>query len=367
MTEHINWIGMDDDAAKVIVARVVGYEQTAREKFTVSLDDRGLRELVRRLKGLDGEVRCVYEAGGNGYELYRYLRKHNIACDVAAPSLTPKRPGDRVKTNSRDAERLAILHRGGELTSICVPDEARECLRDLIRAREDAQHDLMQQRNRLTKLLQRHGLRHGEGRRWTRAYWQWLRSLRVENEYLQLVIDESITAIDVAAESLQRLHTAVLAAARHQTYAPMTRRLTSLRGIGELTAITIQAELGDLRRFHYATQLMAAVGVVPSEFSTGPHERRAGITKTGNAHLRYLLVEAAWHARRRPSARGAILKRRADQPAEVVAIARRCEQRLHHKYTRMVSRGKPSSKAAVAVAREMLGFIWDLGQLPLRQ
>lgn len=364
MREFINWIGFDEDANKIVVARVVGYEQKARETFTVEFNDRGIRQLIRRLKQCEGEVRCVYEAGGSGYELYRTLSRHGLSCDVAAPSLTPRKPGDRVKTNKRDAEKLAILHRGGELTMICVPDQARESLRDLVRAREDAQQDLLRQRNRLTKLLFRRGLRHGEGRRWTRSYWSWLRALRMDDAHLQMVIDESIVAIEHAAERLRRVDGAVQQAAFEQPNVAMVRRLMTFRGVGVLTAISIIAELGDLRRFTQAKKLMAAVGVTPSEFSTGEHQRRFGITKTGNAHLRYLLVEAAWQARHRPQARGAIAKRRADQPPEVVEIARRCEQRLHHKYVRMTGRGKPSSKAAVAVAREMLGFIWSVAQLP---
>jgi transposase len=365
MREFINWIGFDEDANKIVVAHLVGYEERPREVFTVKFEDGGLRKLVRRLKQLEGEVRCVYEAGGSGYALYRHLRRHGMACEVAAPSLTPKKPGERVKTNRRDAIKLAGLYRGGSLTMISVPDEARESLRDLVRAREDAQQDLLRQRNRLTKMLYRRGLRHGEGRRWTRAYWRWLRGLQVENMHLQTVMDEAILAIEHAAERLQRIDGAVHAAAAEPAYASAVHRLMAFRGIGVLTAISLIAELGDLRRFRKASQLMSAVGVTPSEFSTGDKERRFGITKAGNAHLRYLLVEAAWQARHRPSARGAILKRRLDQPPEVVEIARRCEQRLHRKYIRLIARGKPSSKAAVAVAREMLGFIWAMGQLPL--
>ena len=365
MREFINWIGFDEDATKVIAARVVGDEQNVRETFTVEFSDRGLRQLVRRLKQFEGEVRCVYEAGGSGYELYRYLRRHGVECEVAAPSLTPRKPGDRVKTNRRDAAKLALLLRSGGLTMISVPDEKRESLRDLVRTREDAQQDLLRQRNRLTKLLYRRGLRHGEGRRWTQGYWRWLRALRVDDAHLQTVIDDAILSIEYAAERLRRVHRLVLAAAEEPAYAPTIARLMVFRGIGVLTAISIIAELGDLRRFTQASKLMAAVGVVPSEFSTGTHQRRLGITKTGNAHLRYLLIEAAWQARHRPSARGAIAKRRAGQPADIVEIARRCEQRLHRKYVRMISRGKPSSKAAVAVARELLGFIWAVGQVPL--
>jgi transposase len=366
MRDSINWIGFDEDATKIVVARLVGYEQKTREGFTVEFNERGLRQLVRRLKQLEGgEVRCVYEAGGSGYELYRYLRRHGIGCEVAAPSLTPRKPGDRVKTNRRDAEKLAVLYRGAELTMISVPDEARESLRDLVRAREDAQQDLLRQRNRLTKMLYRRALRHGEGRRWTQSYWRWLRGLRVEDAHLQTVLDDAILSIEHAAERLRRVHLAVMTAAQEPAYAPTVRRLMVFRGVAVLTAISIIAELGDLRRFTEAKKLMAAVGVTPSEFSTGPHERRFGITKTGNAHLRYLIVEAAWHAQHRPSARGVIVKRRADQPGEVVEIARRCEQRLHRKYMSMTTRGKPSSKAAVAVARELLGFIWAVAQIPL--
>jgi len=364
MREFINWVGFDEDAKKIVVAVLVGYEERVRETFTVELNDKGLRQLVRRLKQLPGETRCVYEAGGSGYEIYRYLRRHEIACEIAAPSLTPHKPGMRVKTNRIDAAKLADHYRGGQLTMIHVPDEARESLRDLVRAREDAQQDLLRQKNRLTKLLYRRGVRHGDGRRWTQAYWRWLRAVRVGNDHLQAVLDEAITTIEQTADRLKRLHRLVLEAAGQPAYAPTVDRLMVFRGVGVLTAITIIAELGDLRRFPAAKKLMAAIGVTPSEFSTGPHQRRFGITKTGNAHLRYLLVEAAWQARHRPSVRGAILKRRANQPREIVAIAERCEQRLHRKYVRMVNRGKPSSKAAVAVARELLGFIWAVAQLP---
>jgi transposase len=363
MRESINWIGFDEDAAKIVVAVVVGFEEDVRETFTVEFNDNGLRELVRRLKRLPGEVRCVYEAGGSGYELYRYLTRRKVSCAVAAPSLTPRKPGDRVKTNRRDAVNLAKRYRGGDLTMIEIPNEDRESLRDLVRAREAAQQDLLRQRNRLTKLLYRRGVRHGDGRRWTQAYWRWLRGLRVPNAHLQAVIDEDIATIEQASERLRRLDQLVHDAAKEPAYAPTVERLMVFRGIGVLTAITIIAELGDLRRFPAAKKLMAAVGVTPTEFSTGTHERRFGITKTGNAHLRYLLVEAAWQARHRPSARGAIVKRRSGQPREIVAIAERCEQRLHRKYARMVNRGKPSSKAVVAVARELLGFIWDVAQV----
>lgn len=366
MREFIKWIGFDEDAKKIVVAVVVGYEESARETFTVEFNDAGLRRLVRRLKALDGEVRCVYEAGGSGYELYRYLRKHEITCEIAAPSLTPRKKGDRVKTNRRDAVNLALLYRGGNLTMICVPDEARESLRDLVRAREDAQQDLLRQKNRLTKMLYRRGVRHGDGLRWTQTYWRWLRALRLDNPHLQFVLDEAILAIEHSAERLRRVDLAVRTAAEEPAYAAAVRRLMVFRGIGMITAISLIAELGDLRRFTAASKLMSAIGVVPSEFSTGSDERRFGITKTGNAHLRYLLVEAAWQARHRPSARGTIVKRRAGQPPQVLEIARKCEQRLHHKYVRMISRGKPSSKAAVAVARELIGFIWAVGQLPTR-
>src|SRR6266571_3784731 len=244
MRDCINWIGFDEDASKIVVAHVVGYEQRARERFTVEFNERGLRQLMRRLKQLEGEVRCVYEAGGSGYELYRYLHGHGMGCEVAAPSLTPRKPGERIKTNGRDAEKLAILYRGGELTMICVPDEARESLRDLVRAREDAQQDLLRQKNHLTKLLYRRGLRHGDGRRWTRAYWQWLRGLRVDDAHLQTVLDESIVAIEDAAERLRRLHAAVMAAAEEPAYAAMVRRLMVFRGVGVLTAVSLIAELG---------------------------------------------------------------------------------------------------------------------------
>ena len=282
---------------------------------------------------------------------------------MAAPSLTPQKPGQRVKTNRRDALKLARYLRAGELTLIVVPDQGRESLRDLIRARSAAQKDLLSIRHQIAKLLLRYGHRYREGRAWTKQFWSWLKKIRLEGEHGQFVLEEMIIAHDERLERVGRYNDAIEKAASKSEYAPYVAALRVLRGIDTLSAMTILAELGDLRRFGSAPQLMAAVGLVPAEYSTGDKTTRLSITKAGNAHIRRIVVEAAWHYERRLTNGPKITRRRRGQAAELLEIARRCDQRLNRKFQRMTSRGKRSTVAAVAVARELMGFIWAIGQL----
>ena len=359
----IHWIGIDDHADKWTIAQFRGQEEKPAKEFELVPNEAGYRKLIAFAKALGGTVRIVYEAGPCGYELHRRLKKAGLQCDVAAPSLTPRKPGQRVKTNRRDAVKLARYLRANELTLIVVPDEQRESLRDLIRARAAAQKDLVSIRHQITKFLLRHGHRYREGRAWTLRFWSWMGKITFEGNYGQIVLDEMIAAHNERRERVARYDGEIAAAAKAPEYAGYVAALSVLRAIDTLSAMTILAELGDLRRFGSAAQLMAAVGLVPAEQSTGDKATRLSITKTGNAHVRHIVVEAAWHYQRPLTNGPTIQRRRQGQPRELLEIAQRCDLRLHRKFYRMTSRGKRSAVAAVAVARELLGFIWAIGQL----
>ena len=361
--EIIHWIGIDDHADKWTIAYVRGFEEKPSREFELIPNEAGYRKLLAFAKGLGGTVRFVYEAGPCGYELYRRLNKAGFRCDVAAPSLTPRKPGQRVKTNRRDALKLARYLRAGELTLIVVPDEDRESLRDLIRARTAAQKDLLSVRHQIAKLLLRYGHRYRDGRAWTKRFWEWLGKIRLEGEHARFVLAELVGAHAERIERVARYTEAIETAASKAEYTPYVAALSVLRGIDTVSAMTILAELGDLRRFATAPELMAAVGLVPAEHSTGDKTVRLAITKAGNAHVRRVAVEAAWHYQRRPSSGRTVTRRRKGQPKELLDIARRCDLRLNRKFQRMTSRGKRSTVAAVAVARELIGFIWAVGQV----
>lgn len=362
MAHLSNWIGIDDHADKLTIALYVGSQKQPAKEWEVAPTESGLRQLVRWLKELKGPVHCVYEAGPCGYELYRSLVSKKIDCVVAAPSLTPRKPGERIKTNRRDARKLAELHRAGMLTLIIVPDRRQESVRDLLRARDDVRKNVLSARHRLSKFLLRQGRRYRDGTNWASGHWQWIRSQVMAERCDQIVLKHYIATLEDRQEELKALDAHILEAAQEPDYAPWVSQLCVLRGIDTLSAMVILTELGDLRRFTSAKQLMAAVGLVPSEYSTGDKTRRFGITKTGNAHVRHVLVQAGWHYQHQPRAGWSVRKRRAGQPPDVVTVARKADERLHRKYRRLTGRGKRSTVAVTAVARELAGFVWALGQ-----
>jgi len=360
--KSMHWIGIDDHADKWTIAHFAGRGEKPSKEFELVPGVAGYRRLLAYLKGLKGEVKVVYEAGPCGYEMYRRLTAAGVDCQVAAPSLTPRKPGERVKTNRRDAAKLGRYLRSGDLTMIAVPDPERESLRDLVRTRARAQADLVSIRNQIGKLLLRYGHRYRNGTAWTTRYWTWLHQIKLPNEYGQVILDDMIVTHEQRQARLGRYDALIEDAAHKPEYAPYVAALGVLRGISTLSAMTILSELGDLRRFHSAPQLMAAIGLVPSEYSTGDHTARFSITKTGNAHVRHVVVEAAWQYQRRVTNGARIRGRRKGQPQKLVDIAHTCDLRLNRKFFRMTSRGKRSTVAAVAVARELVGFIWAIGQ-----
>lgn len=358
----IHWIGIDDHADKWTIAHLKGSEEKPAKEFELMPDEGGYRKLIAYAKQLEGEVRIVYEAGPCGFELYRRLTKAGLQCQVAAPSLTPVKPGDRVKTNRRDAAKLAHYHRSGELTMITVPGEEQESLRDLVRGRAAIKKDILAVQNQITKLLLRYGHRYRDGKAWTGRFWVWLRAIKLKGEWSQSVLTEMIVTLEHRTEQLSRFDQMIADAAKKSEFKTYVNGLRVLRGLDTLSAMTLLSELGDLRRFGSAPQLMAAIGLVPSEYSTGDTTSRFSITKAGNAHVRHIAVEAAWHYQRRITQGRTIMARRKGQPQELVEIAQKCDLRLNRKFHRMTSRGKRSTVAAVAVARELIGFIWAIGQ-----
>jgi transposase len=358
-----HWIGIDDHADKWTIAHFEDGNERATKEFELVPDDKGYRLLLKYLKGLKGKVRIVYEAGPCGYELYRRLTKAGFDCQVAAPALTPRKPGERVKTNRRDAAKLARYLRGNVLTFIAVPDADRESLRDLMRSRESVQKDIGRVRKQIVHLLLRYGHRYRAGQAWTVRFWAWLKTIELQGTHSGFVLAEMTSELEHRIEQLKRYDEQVEIAAQAPEYQPYLNALRTLRGISTISAMTILSELGDLRRFPKARQVMSAVGVVPSEYSTGDKTNRFAITKTGNAHVRRIVVEAAWQYQRRLTLGRTIKARRKGQAQEIVAIAEKCEKRLNTRFHRLTSRNKKSTVAVVAVARELLGFVWAIGQL----
>ena len=318
--------------------------------------------IVAWAQALPGPVVVAYEVGPTGFGLARALTAAGVRCEVVAPSKLERPPGDRVKTDRRDAERLARLLRIGELPGVRVPTEAEEAARDLVRAREDARGDLMRARHRLSKLLLRHGLV-WENSAWTAAHEAWLRAQRFDRLGVQLAFDE---AFDEAFDAVltvharrDRLDAAITEMAATGPFASVVGRLCCLRGVGTLTAFGLAVEVGDWRRFT-GSSIGSYLGLVPTESSSGARRAQGGITKTGNSHARRLLVEAAWHHRKpyRPSRE--LIRRRDGQPPAVRERAEHGNRRLHRRWARLDVRGKRSTISAVAVARELAGWSWSL-------
>jgi transposase len=353
-------VGLDVHARSIRLAAVRADELL--EERTLPYDQEAVEGVLRRWPG----ARCCYEAGPTGFGLYRHLVAHGIDCQVVAPGLVPQRPGDRIKTDPRDARKLARLLAGGLLEPIHVPSRELEAVRDLVRAREDARLDRMRDRHRLSKFCLRHWLR-PPGLSWGVARRKWLSERRFEFAAQQQTFDTHLHALDLVDRRIEALEQAIAEATEQGPWRVLVAGLRGLRGVDTLTALALVAEIGDFERFRSAEEFMAFVGLVPSERSSGEQRRQGSITKVGNAHVRRLLVESAWHARRRPKVGYQLGRRQRGQDALVVERAWRCQQRLHARWLRMAGRGKPSQKIVVACARELAGFVWAIAtEQPLR-
>lgn len=352
-----SWVGLDVHARFVLASVLDAASGELRTQSVPAASE----QMVAWLETLPRPVRVAYEAGPTGYGLARACAHAQIVCTVAAPSKIPRAPGDRVKTDRRDAERLARLLRLGELVAVRVPDPGEEAARDLVRAREDARGDLMRARHRLSKLLLRHGLVY-EGAAWTLAHDAWLRRQRFPSRVLALAFDECYGAVAQARGRRDALDRAIAEVALEAAFADVVSRLVCLRGVSTLTALALSVELGDWQRFR-PLSLGPFLGLTPSEDSTGGRRRLGAITKTGNTHARRLLVEAAWHQRRPLRTSAALERRRQGQPAAVRARAEASARRLHARWHALESRGKRRTVTAVAVARELAGHCWALATM----
>jgi transposase len=351
-----SWVGLDVHARSVVAGVIdVGSGEVRSLRVPPGCD-----QTVAWLQTLPAPVRVVYEAGPTGYRLARACAGAGISCVVAAPSRI--RPAaDRVKTDRRDAERLARLLRLGEITPVRVPTPDEEAARDLVRAREDARGDLMRARHRLSKLLLRHGLVY-DATAWTRTHDAWLRRQRFQSGPLAIVFDECYSRMLDAKNRRDALDKAITELAATPPYADVVSRLVCLRGVSTLTAFALTVELGDWNRFR-PTSLGPFLGLTPSENSSGERRRQGAITKAGNSHVRRLLIEAAWH-HRPPSRRSVTLERRRDgKPLAVQAQAERSGRRLHQRWHALEARGKPRTIIVVAVARELAGHCWALATM----
>jgi transposase len=356
MNEGTTYVALDDSKRKVVVA-ILRPETNEPEQRELPKEPHLIRRLFQRLMR-EGPVRACYEAGVSGYDLYRQITACGAACQVMAPALTPRRPGQRIKTDRRDAVKLVRLFRAGELTPIHVPDEAEEGVRDLLRCREDARRDVLRWRHRLLKFLDRHGRLYVTGKNWSRRHWTWIRGQRFEVPMVQRTFEATLFALEQALARVADLDKDIAALAATEPYRTPVGWLRCFRGIDTLSAMILLAEIVDFQRFPHPRELMAYLGLVPSEYSSGEAQRRGAITKAGNTHARRVLVEAGWHYRHRPTVGGALRQRTTGQPPHIVGHAWRAQQRLHRRYRHLLGRGKRPPVAVVAVARELVGFLW---------
>lgn len=361
MGKHTRFVGLDVHVRTIAIAVADG--NGVRSVGVIPNRPDTLRRAMKRL-GPAASLRVCYEAGPCGYGVYRELTAMGIPCEVIAPTLIPKKAGDRVKTDRRDAEKLARCHRSGDLTPIWIPGPDHEALRDLLRAREAAKKDQLRARHRLQKFLLRHGRLTPEGMTtWTQRHIEWVRVLEFEHPGLRATFQDYMHEVDHALDRISRLEAAIeeVLPSLPPEVAAVVAGLQALRGIGSLSAATIVAEVGPLSRFEHPRKLMGYSGTVSSEHSSGGSTWRGPITKAGNAHLRRAVVEAAWGYRHAPAMSRRLLRRQKGLDGEVKEIAWKAQCRLSARFRKLTGKGKPRQKAVTAVARELLGFIWSIG------
>jgi transposase len=361
MNQFSKYVGLDTHKDTVAVAIADATGGKPRFYGEIANTPAALSKLLQEVSP-NGEVASYcYEAGPCGYGIYRQITDSGHECSVVAPSLIPTKPGDRVKTDRRDAENLARLHRADELTSVWVPDFEQEAIRDLTRAREDIKHLERHSKQRLNAFLLRHGHGYdGKKSKWTQAHWRWMERIKFSHSVQQIVFQEYIDTVKQQQQRIAALEQEMAKAMENWTLAPVAEGLMALRGCRLITAMTVVAELGDISRFDNPRQLMKYLGLVPSEHSSGAKVQRGGITKTGNTHVRRVLTESAW-TYRFPARKTGPIQRRAEQTSEAIqAIAWKAQKRLCGRYQSLNARGLQKNKVCTAVARELSGFIWAI-------
>jgi transposase len=359
MREKLRFLGLDVHA-ETIAAAIAEPDGEVRSLGTIANREDSIRKFIKKL-GSPEQLRACYEAGSTGFVLYWQLTQLGVECAVIAPSLVPKKLGDRVRTDRRDALKLARSHRSGDLTAVWVPDEASEALRDLVRQREAARQDQTRARHRLTKFLLRTGQRAPVGlKAWTDRYIRWLAQVRYAQSAQEVTRLDCMNEVEHMSARVKRLEDAILEVVEQapQAMQELVRGLQALRGIAHISAVTLAAELGNISsRFEGARKLMGYSGAFPSENSSGKRKRQGGITKTGNAHLRRIVMESALCYRHLPRVGEKLRKRHEGVPAEITEIAWKAQNRLHKRHMRLTMAGKNPGKVITAVGRELLGFI----------
>ncbi|MCP3031807.1 IS110 family transposase [Halobacillus sp. A1] len=362
MKSTLKYVGLDVSKEKIAVAIADEGREKPRYWGMIPHTPEAIRKLVRKLGDIQ-LLRFCYEAGSTGYPLYRQFLAMGIHCDVIAPSLIPQKPGERIKTDKRDSIRLAQLYRAGELVSVYVPTPEDEALRDLVRAREDAKEDELRAKHHLTKFLLRNNIQPPHGiNKWTKKYRAWLDALTFKNKLSTLTFQEYYHQLQELEQRIKRFEEELKIQSTEGVHAPIIQVLQSLRGIALITAVSLAAEIGSFKRFPKPGQFMGYIGLIPSERSSGDVRYQGKITKTGNRHVRRLLIEAAWSYRYKPAIKGNLKKRLDGLPPEIRSISWKAQNRLHKKYYRLLSRGKEKGKVVTAVARELAGFIWAVMQ-----
>lgn len=359
---HAAYIGLDVHKVSISVAIAEAGRHAPEFRGEIPNEPKAIDKLVRQLsERFDGQpLLFSYEAGPCGYGVYHQIQASGHDCEVVAPTLIPRRAGDRVKTDRRDAQMLARLSRSGELTPVWVPTPEQEAIRDLTRAREDMKAIELKARQRLNAFLLRHGKAYPGKSKWIPAHFRWLETVRFDTPVQQIVLQEYIEAVKEAQRRVAGLEKQMEAALPAWSLAPVVEAIQAMRGVSRITAMTVLAELGDISRFDSPRQLMAYLGLVPSEHSSGGSRRQGGITKTGNGHVRRVLVEAAW-SYRFPARKTRIIEQRAEKTSPVVqAIAWEAQKRLCGRYRRLAATGKVKQQVTTAIAREMAGFLWAI-------
>jgi transposase len=339
-----------------------GREGEVRFFGEVDASDTSMRRVIQRIAAKFDRVDFCYEAGPTGYGLYRLIRLLGHECTVVAPSLIPRKPGDRVKTNRRDAVSLARLLRAGELTAVWVPDEGHEAMRDLVRARAAAVETKRAHRQQVSSFMLKHSRVFPRPKAWTMRYLRWLQEQKFDHPAHQIALQEMIEAVRTSKERVLRLEAAIEEFVPQWSLAPVVQALQALRGVDLIVAVTFATEIGDLSRFENPRQLMAYLGLVPSERSTGETVRRGSITKAGNGRVRHMLVESAWTYRHPPKVGKAKLYKLEQTSPRVREIAWKAQTRLTARYRALSAKGKKTTIVCTAIARELVGFMWSVGQ-----
>ncbi|RPJ15694.1 MAG: IS110 family transposase [Deltaproteobacteria bacterium] len=367
MKKRITFVGLDTHKNSIEVALADdGRNTEVRLYGSIGGDLASLDKMIRKLQATGTELRFVYEAGPCGYQIYRHLRAQGLQCDVVAPSMVPKRSGDRIKTDRRDACNLARLYRAGELTAIYVPQEDDEAMRDLVRGRQDAVNAQRKVRQQLGGFLLRHGFRYPGKCAWTLAHRRWLAGVRMAHPAQQIMMQEYIHSVEECTQRVHRLTEQILQLMPDWRMRPLVGALQALRGVAPVVAATAVAEIGPMGRFERPRQLMAYLGLVPSESSSGGSVRRGAITKTGNGHARRALIEAAQAYSHPARISRVMLKRQEAVPETIRQIAWKAQLRLCARFRKLTARGKSRNRVVTAIARELSGFMWAIAkQVPV--